>query len=728
MATEAITVLPRGRRRVGLSGRIAIAIVAGAALGLFAGERTSALQAVADAYVRLLQMTVLPYITLSLVGGLGALDRAQASRLGSRVGLVLLGMWAIALLAVFCVPAMFPDVQAASFFSTTLLDDGSPFDLLALYIPSNPFHALANNTVPAVVLFSALLGIALMAIPGKQAAMDAILVLNTAVARLARFIVALTPYGLFAIAAVTAGTLDPAEAAQLEVYLACYLAVSMFLALWLLPGLVATLTPVPHGALLSRSRDALVLAFATGSVLVTLPMLAEHSRALLRDYTRLGPHHEQLPDIIVPAAYNFPSTGKVLSIGFILFAAWFSGASISPAHYPALGATGLLVLFGSVNAAVPFLLDMFRIPADTFQLYLATGVFSARFGTLLSAVHMLTIAIVGSCAVAGVLRFEARKLLRFAVTTLMLAAAIIAGTRMLVGRLPGQSYEKDKVLATMETLRDRGDAVFYRGTVPPLGPPAGSILERIRERGFVRVGYFPDSLPYVYANAKGDLVGFDVEMALHLASDLGVRLELVPAERKAIDAGLDASAYDLVMSGVPVTADRATKVLFSAPYLDETLAFLVLDHRRAEFASWDAIQRMPGLRIGAAPAPYYLKKIRAELPSADVVIIENGDQMFEPRSPAFDALVLTAERGSAFTLLHPQYSVVVPKPRPLKVPLAYVIAGNDQQLAKVIDTWIELKRKDGTIDELFAHWILGRTASAAHRRWSILDDVLHWGK
>ena len=59
---------------------------------------------------------------------------------------------------------------------------------------------------------------------------------------------------------------------------------------------------------------------------------------------------------------------------------------------------------------------------------------------------------------------------------------------------------------------------------------------------------------------------------------------------------------------------------------------------------------------------------------------------------------------------------------------AIVIAGGDQQLASVVNTWIELKRKDGTIDELFAHWILGRTPSATHRRWSILDDVLHWGK
>ena len=39
-------------------------------------------------------------------------------------------------------------------------------------------------------------------------------------------------------------------------------------------------------------------------------------------------------------------------------------------------------MFGNVNAAIPFLLDMLRIPADTFRLFLTSGVVNARFGTL----------------------------------------------------------------------------------------------------------------------------------------------------------------------------------------------------------------------------------------------------------------------------------------------------------------------------------------------------------
>ena len=84
----------------------------------------------------------------------------------------------------------------------------------------------------------------------------------------------------------------------------------------------------------------------------------------------------------MPASFNFPHTGKLLSLSFILFAGWFSGAPVRLSDYPRLALTGFLTFFGSLNAAVPFLLEPFRIPADTFQLFVATGVINSRFGTL----------------------------------------------------------------------------------------------------------------------------------------------------------------------------------------------------------------------------------------------------------------------------------------------------------------------------------------------------------
>jgi Na+/H+-dicarboxylate symporter/ABC-type amino acid transport substrate-binding protein len=715
------------KRSVSFSTKIVIGLVAGVVLGLFIGERAAALQVAADAYIKLLQMTVLPYVTVSLIVGIGSLRLDEARKLGLRVGAVLVMLWVVALVAVFLFPLMFPPLETASFFSTTLVEKREPLDLVNLYIPANPFNSLANNVVPAVVLFSVVVGIALIGIPRKAVLLDALTVANEAVSKATRFVVALTPYGMFAIAAVAAGTLALEDVERLQIYLISYIAISLLLSLWVLPGLVAALTPIPYGPLLSKTRDALVTAFMTSSLFVVLPMLTDETKRLVREHGGLGTQHETLPEVIIPASFNFPHTGKLLSLSFVLFAGWFADAIVPLSSYPKLAGTGLLVLFGNMNVAIPFLLDFVRVPADTFQLFLATSVVNARFGTLMSAVHTLAVAVLGTCAVTGLLRVDGRRLLRFGVITAVLTIVTVGGARLLFTFALAKPYDKDKVLAGMQMLRDRGDAVVIRPgqPAPPIPAVTTSVLDRVRARHTLRVGYFDNSLPYAFFNHRGDLVGLDVEMAHQLARDLGVALELVPIAR-LMGRTLDSSSCDIVMSGTAVTADWAMNVLYSSPYLDETMAFIVPDHLRAAFSEWSSVRAMGKVRIGVPRAPYYIRKLQEELPEADIVPVDSIDVMFARRDSSMTAFVATAERGSAYTLLHPEFSVVVPQPRPLKVPLAYIIASEDQPLATVVNTWVDLKRKDGTIDRLFAHWILGQEAVAHVRRWSIMDNVLHW--
>ena len=49
---------------------------------------------------------------------------------------------------------------------------------------------------------------------------------------------------------------------------------------------------------------------------------------------------------------------------FIMFAAWFSGATFSLTQYPTFVFAVLLSFFGGVDIAMPFMLDLMRIPAD----------------------------------------------------------------------------------------------------------------------------------------------------------------------------------------------------------------------------------------------------------------------------------------------------------------------------------------------------------------------------
>jgi hypothetical protein len=91
-----------------------------------------------------------------------------------------------------------------------------------------------------------------------------------------------------------------------------------------------------------------------------------------------------------------------------------------------------------------------------------------------------------------------------------------------------------------------------------------------------------------------------------------------------------------------------------------------------------------------------------------------------------DVILMPAERGAVLTLLYPEYAIIVPEPGRHRVPLAYPIACHDERWCIFINTWIELQRRNGTLDELYDHWILGRNPEKQKPRWSVIRDVFHW--
>ena len=435
-----------------ITKKLLLGMALGTALGLILGDRIAPLKIVADGFVRLLQMTVLPYLTVSLVSSLGALNVNDAKRLGLRAGAILLMLWGIGIGFALLFPLVFPSIQMGSFFSQALVERRPPFNFVDLYIPSNPFHSLANNVVPAVVLFSIFIGIALIGVERKQVILDLLAVAVSALSRATRFVVELTPFGIFAVSAVAAGTLDLVQVERIQIYLITYAAVALLIAFWVLPGLVSALTTIPYSEVLGPARAALITAFIVGDLFIVLPLLIESNRDVLARRKLTDAHTKDLPSVVVPASFNLPHTGKLLSLSFVLFAAWFGDSSIPFSQYPRLALTGLLTFFGSLNAAIPFLLDMFRIPADTFQLFIATSVINSRIGTLVAAVHTVTIGLLGSAALIGAIHLYPRRLLRYGLITFALTTAMILGLHTVFSVLLRPEYRGAETIANMQPL------------------------------------------------------------------------------------------------------------------------------------------------------------------------------------------------------------------------------------------------------------------------------------
>jgi hypothetical protein len=156
------------------------------------------------------------------------------------------------------------------------------------------------------------------------------------------------------------------------------------------------------------------------------------------------------------------------------------------------------------------------------------------------------------------------------------------------------------------------------------------------------------------------------------------------------------------------------------------LGSLTRDHLRDAFQSWSAIRELGAIRVGIPGIPVYQRAVSARAPQIDLVTLRQSSALFDPVDD-LAAYVLSAERGSVFTLLHPAYSVVVPQPDRIKVPVACPVARSDERWVTFINTWIELKRRDGTIQALYRHWVLGERPASTARRWSLLRDVFGWG-
>ncbi len=218
---------PRKRKRLSTSTWILIGLGLGVVAGILFGELMKPLGVAGDAYIKFTQITVLPYILLSLIHGVGSLRKDTARRLATRGLPVILMFWTVIISVYLIITSSFPPRTAATFYDPNRFPGAKTesFDWMS-YIPANPFASLADGMVPAVVIFSLCVGIALIGVTTrKQSFLNGVDFVNGLLGRVnhATFVY-ISPIGIFAIMANTVGTLSAESFLGVAVYFATYVA------------------------------------------------------------------------------------------------------------------------------------------------------------------------------------------------------------------------------------------------------------------------------------------------------------------------------------------------------------------------------------------------------------------------------------------------------------------------------------------------------------------------
>jgi ABC-type amino acid transport substrate-binding protein len=293
------------------------------------------------------------------------------------------------------------------------------------------------------------------------------------------------------------------------------------------------------------------------------------------------------------------------------------------------------------------------------------------------------------------------------------------------------TYHRDEVLKRMHASRTEVPAIVHRDSAPDVpGPaPGGRALTRARQRGTLRVGYDPQNVPFSFFNASGELVGFDVELAQQLAESFGLKAEFVPVKWTRLPAMLENGEID-VMPGMWVRPYWFQSLHLTHPYFTGTVGLVVRDERREDFADVGAIRRQKGLKVGIPLDSTQLAfSMTRYFGGADVQFVrfESAGEFFAGRHPEVDAFLMPAEGAAAVTLLHPEFTVVVPQPDPVKLPYAFGLPMDTEDLSDAVNEWIVFASSEGMITRAYNYWILGQGAERSGHRWSILRDVLGWG-
>ncbi len=237
-----------------------------------------------------------------------------------------------------------------------------------------------------------------------------------------------------------------------------------------------------------------------------------------------------------------------------------------------------------------------------------------------------------------------------------------------------------------------------------LSPAWAGKLEQIKQDG-LRVCLEPAYMPFEITDKRGEIIGFDPDLAALMAKDLGAaKLELVSTAWDGIIPALITNKCDIIMSGMTITDERKQKVDFSEPYMLVGQTILLRKDLAGKIKSYKDLNK-PDYKVasklgttGEIAAKQYIPKAKYfsyETEAEGVMEVVNG----KVDAFVYDApynLVANVQRGEGKL-------VFLDKPF-TNEPIGWAVAQGDPAFLKAINAFLAKIKKDGSHEKLQQKW------------------------
>jgi len=271
-------------KKLSITTWILFALVAGIIAGWLIGEPITIIaKPLADIFIRLLRMAIMPLIITSILSGVLSIGSAKGlGRLGLKTFLyyttsTVLAILTGQILVNILKPGVGAEIGLAQDIEHIAAADQSVMDMLIRIIPTNPIESMATGDVLPVIFFSIFFGyfITQLQEPHKSSISNVIEAAFQAMMKMTHFIIWFAPLGVFGINAEIVATTGISAFKSLGFYFLVVLIALFWHAFVNLPILlkfVARVNPIAH---FRNMTSALLTAFTTSSSMVTLPLNLE---------------------------------------------------------------------------------------------------------------------------------------------------------------------------------------------------------------------------------------------------------------------------------------------------------------------------------------------------------------------------------------------------------------------------------------------------------------------